>query len=374
MAYANQELYGAFIPRTAGLFATQGKSVDAASSAAHEGARFDALVKEAAAQPPVASSLPPEADGRPPTSQATAVDALASRQNVPGRAFMTDDQMTSGLGTLASASPSSPSSPPQTGTDADQRPWSFFDFLDVINPLQHIPIVSTLYRAITGDEIKSVTKIAGSTLFGGPVGAALAVADVAYTKTAGQGRDAGATMMAALRDDKAPAPAVMTASASQDFTVAAATTPETAGAASRSRFLRPDAGVTTVSSEPMRYDIASAHMILPAGSAPTKPDLLAAKTPAVSDTTRAATENKAAHAASATEGFRPVALHGDLVFPQDHDAPAAKTGRPSSPERIVVPSNVIPATDPVDIGERADIALRMMAGLDAYEKMQKQAQ
>ena len=27
------------------------------------------------------------------------------------------------------------------------------DFLDIINPLQHIPVVSTVYRAITGDKI-----------------------------------------------------------------------------------------------------------------------------------------------------------------------------------------------------------------------------
>ena len=31
--------------------------------------------------------------------------------------------------------------------------FTFFDFLDVINPLQHIPVVSTLYRSLTGDEI-----------------------------------------------------------------------------------------------------------------------------------------------------------------------------------------------------------------------------
>src|SRR3546814_15608721 len=29
--------------------------------------------------------------------------------------------------------------------------FSFGDFLDIINPIQHIPIVPTIYRAITGD-------------------------------------------------------------------------------------------------------------------------------------------------------------------------------------------------------------------------------
>ncbi|MGB6086494.1 MAG: hypothetical protein WBF74_07845, partial [Parvibaculum sp.] len=31
--------------------------------------------------------------------------------------------------------------------------FGFSDFLDVINPLQHIPIVSSIYRELTGDEL-----------------------------------------------------------------------------------------------------------------------------------------------------------------------------------------------------------------------------
>jgi hypothetical protein len=34
----------------------------------------------------------------------------------------------------------------------DEGP-TFAEFLDIINPLQHIPVVSTIYRAITGDQI-----------------------------------------------------------------------------------------------------------------------------------------------------------------------------------------------------------------------------
>ena len=35
--------------------------------------------------------------------------------------------------------------------------FTFLDMLDIINPLQHIPVVSTLYRAITGDTIEPIT-------------------------------------------------------------------------------------------------------------------------------------------------------------------------------------------------------------------------
>ena len=40
----------------------------------------------------------------------------------------------------------------------------------VLNPLQHLPVVGMIYRAATGDEIPPAAKIAGSALFGGPIG------------------------------------------------------------------------------------------------------------------------------------------------------------------------------------------------------------
>ncbi len=68
--------------------------------------------------------------------------------------------------------------------------------IDVINPLQHIPVVSTLYRQLTGDEINPVARLAGDTLYGGAIGAAVAMADIATEKTTGH--DIGQTVMAAL--------------------------------------------------------------------------------------------------------------------------------------------------------------------------------
>lgn len=77
----------------------------------------------------------------------------------------------------------------------------FWDMLDVINPLQHIPIVSTVYRKLTGDEISPLARIAGATLFGGPIGAAFALVDTAVEHKTG--RDMGGNVMAALfPDDK----------------------------------------------------------------------------------------------------------------------------------------------------------------------------
>lgn len=52
--------------------------------------------------------------------------------------------------------------------------FSFGDFIDVINPLQHIPGVAELYRSVTNDQISDDARKAGNVLYGfalgGPVG------------------------------------------------------------------------------------------------------------------------------------------------------------------------------------------------------------
>jgi hypothetical protein len=48
---------------------------------------------------------------------------------------------------------------------------SFSEFLSGLNPLQHLPVVGMVYRAITGDIPPTVMRVAGAFLLGGPVGA-----------------------------------------------------------------------------------------------------------------------------------------------------------------------------------------------------------
>ena len=74
--------------------------------------------------------------------------------------------------------------------------FSFGDILDVINPLQHVPIVSTLYRALTGDAIAPAPRILGDTLFGGPIGAATGAANTALKYLSG--KDVGEYVLAML--------------------------------------------------------------------------------------------------------------------------------------------------------------------------------
>lgn len=79
-----------------------------------------------------------------------------------------------------------PIAEPQVKPEAKDDSLGFDDFLDVINPLQHLPIIGTLYRALTGDEISAPAKIAGDTLFGGIYGFIGALGAVAYEGIAGE--------------------------------------------------------------------------------------------------------------------------------------------------------------------------------------------
>jgi hypothetical protein len=91
--------------------------------------------------------------------------------------------------------------------------FGFKDVLDLVNPLQHIPVVGNVYRKLTGDEIAPGMRVAGGALFGGPVGAALSMLAMAV--------EAGA------REDTAE-PAPHDAEHSTDAVAVANAPPETA--------------------------------------------------------------------------------------------------------------------------------------------------
>lgn len=75
---------------------------------------------------------------------------------------------------------------------------TFAEFLDIINPLQHIPIVSSIYRAITGDDIGTGPRFIGGVLFGGPIGALAAGVSSLFEEASG---DSIGDHVASLVDD-----------------------------------------------------------------------------------------------------------------------------------------------------------------------------
>jgi len=73
---------------------------------------------------------------------------------------------------------------------------NFADILDVINPLQQIPGISTAYRALTGDKISFGARIAGGFLLGGPVGLFASIANAIIEQETGG--DIGKNLFAAV--------------------------------------------------------------------------------------------------------------------------------------------------------------------------------
>jgi hypothetical protein len=80
--------------------------------------------------------------------------------------------------------------------------FTFWDLVDVVNPLQHIPIVSTLYREMTDDTLDPAPRVMGDTLFMGPIGLVASVANVMIEHNTG--KDMGGHVLAYFRDDAAP--------------------------------------------------------------------------------------------------------------------------------------------------------------------------
>jgi hypothetical protein len=64
------------------------------------------------------------------------------------------------------------------------RRFGWDDFADLINPLQHIPLVNVAYRAMTGDEMYGAGRLLD--LGFGPLAGASTVFELAYQSTTGQ--------------------------------------------------------------------------------------------------------------------------------------------------------------------------------------------
>lgn len=86
---------------------------------------------------------------------------------------------------------------PEMNIDASDFSWR--NLWDTVNPLEHIPFVSTLYDAMTGEKPSAGAQLAGGALYGGPVGLVLSAINLAFqTET---GHDAVGSVLAALDQD-----------------------------------------------------------------------------------------------------------------------------------------------------------------------------
>ena len=47
----------------------------------------------------------------------------------------------------------------ENSTLTQSQAISFWDFLDIINPLQHLPVIGPIYRHVSGDEMNGTARI-----------------------------------------------------------------------------------------------------------------------------------------------------------------------------------------------------------------------
>jgi hypothetical protein len=143
-------------------------------------------------------------------AQYTARSAFAGEVRTAGQVYGTKEKMSAEADSFsklveksADAGGTRAATKSANGAAKSSHKFSFKDFIlgliDIINPLQHIPVVSTIYRKITGDEISPMARVAGDALYGGPIGAAVGLADVVVEKNTG--KDIGQNVMAMMNGE-----------------------------------------------------------------------------------------------------------------------------------------------------------------------------
>ena len=107
----------------------------------------------------------------PGTGVRAAQRALQSVSTNPNQGLPPSFEIEGGDEITPSEETIQPAQAPREGSEISFKLWekngfSFGDILDVINPLQHLPFVSTIYRSLTGDAIGAAPRILGGALYG----------------------------------------------------------------------------------------------------------------------------------------------------------------------------------------------------------------
>lgn len=242
---------------------------------------------------------------------------------------------------------------------------SFDELLSALNPLQHIPVVGSIYREITGETLHPVARVIGGALIGGPLGLVASAFNSMIEQATG--KDLGAQALALIMPDATPQPAATAIASTEPAPAEPATTVATAAPA------EPEATVATA----------------PPPALPTQAAALAAVAPAAgASTTTASDAVKAAMPAGEPQG-RSLAYyqsHAGQRLPNVGNMTSQRTAMTATPNPtlqrqplaapVAAPAPTqVRAADPVAdaANEPADVwfAHAMMQGLDRYRETKR---
>ncbi len=140
---------------------------------------------------------------------------------------------------------------------------SFGELLSALNPLQHIPVVGSVYREITGETLHPVARVIGGALIGGPLGLVASAFNSMIEQATG--RDLGAQALALILPDAKAQPAETAIAGAEPApaeptTIVAATPPPA----------EPEATVAAAPTPMWPTPVADLAAIAPAAAAATK--------------------------------------------------------------------------------------------------------
>jgi hypothetical protein len=246
--------------------------------------------------------------------------------------------------------------------------FSFKDLVDIVNPLQHIPVIGSIYRYLTGDEPSTGTRIIGDGLYGGPIGFGVSVVVQAVTSLlpGADGRDLGEKALASVFGDRNHSPALAAAPANTSSQTAQTQTPPitqipaTAAPILLAQAFQGQPGQAQILNSPqLAASLYRSPAVQPAAAAP-DPSPNARSLPLQ----RQLGDTRSANGQTLNSRAIPLELSSNLL-------PAA---HPASAARSVMPPQLPPpnATASNNAGTPNAIAQKMLDALDKYERLKKQ--
>jgi len=228
--------------------------------------------------------------------------------------------------------------------------FGFRDLIDIVNPLQHLPIISSIYRYLTGDRPGEAAQIAGDALYGGPIGVALSLAG-AVTEDA-QGHGLGERALAAVFGSGAKETAV----------ASAAPTPAAPAAAAQPSPSPPKQLAAAIAAANPAAPTAPARAPMPLFGGIALP-----QTPLGQNS---AAENFLAHTAAMQRQIA-AGQHAPTAAPVPLNLPAGAlpAGRPLN---VPAPSAAAAPTTPDSANTPLDVSQKMLDALDKYMKLEQE--